>query len=190
MCPLHVLYKTHMEHQSFCFSLVWEERVNNYNMKESSPLLINLNGSHRYMQAKVDCLNCTVNNLKVWGTFSHKYKTLPLEQCPQNLFTPIVTVVTQITYKIISLIYGLITRPLNITFLHYALSSPHLMGFESSLINFTCPHFCPQLFIGPYYENLNLLFDYWLLPPEACGFWCIIEQSWSHKWLLHARIKG
>lgn len=70
-----------------------------------------------------------------------------------------------------------------------ALSSLHLVGFESSLINFTCPHFCPQLFIGPYYENLNLLFDYWLLPLEACGFWCIIEQSWSHKWLLHTRIK-
>lgn len=65
----------------------------------------------------------------------------------------------------------------------------HLLGFESSLINFTCPHSCPQLFIGPYYENLNLLFDYGVLPPEACGFWCIIEQTWSHKWLLHTRIK-
>ncbi len=81
------------------------------------------------------------------------------------------------------------SRPLNITFLLLALSSLHLVGFESSLINFTCPHFCPQLFIGPYYENLNLLFDYWLLPLEAYGFWCIIEHSWSHKWLLHIRIK-
>lgn len=81
-----------------------------------------------------------------------------------------------------------IARPLN-TFPPLVLSSLYLVGFESSLINFTCPHFCPQLFIGPYYENLNLLFDYWLLPLEACGFWCIIEQSWIHKWLLHTGIK-
>lgn len=33
-------------------------------------------------------------------------------------------------------------------------------GSKLSLINFTSPHFCPQLFIGPYYENLKLLFDY------------------------------
>lgn len=97
---------------------------------------------------------------------------------------------TQITYAIpSSTTHAYIARPLNITFLLLALSSLYLMGFESSLINFTCPHFCPQLFIGPYYENLNLLFDYWLLPLEASGFWCIIEYSWSHKWLLHTRIK-
>lgn len=82
-----------------------------------------------------------------------------------------------------------IARPLNITFLLIAISSLHLVGFESSLINFTCPHFCPQLFIGPYYENLNLLFDYWLLPLEACGFLCVVEHSRSHKWLLHTRFK-
>lgn len=101
----------------------------------------------------------------------------------------IVTLVTQITYAIQSSTYGHIARPLNITFLLITISSLHLMGFESSLINFTCPHFCPQLFIEPYYENLNLLFDYRLLPLEACGFLCIIEQSWSHKWLLHTRFK-
>lgn len=60
----------------------------------------------------------------------------------------------------------------------------HLLGFEPSLINFKRPHFCPQLFIGLYYKNLNLLFDYWELPPEACGFWCIIEQSQSHRLLI------
>lgn len=101
----------------------------------------------------------------------------------------IVTLVTQITYAIQSSTYAHIARPLNITFLLLAISSLHLMGFESSLINFTCPHFCPQLFIGPYYENLNLLFDYWLLPLEDCGFLCIIEQSLSYTWLLHTRIK-
>lgn len=105
------------------------------------------------------------------------------------LYSHIVTLVAQITYGIPFSTYAHIARPLNITFLLLELSSLHLMGFESSLINFTCPHFCPQLFIGSYYENLNLLFDYWLLPLEACGFWCIIEQSWSHKWLLHTRIK-
>lgn len=45
-------------------------------------------------------------------------------------------------------------------------------GLKLSLINFTNPHFCPQLFIGPYYENLKLLFDYRhaaSLPPEASG---------------------
>lgn len=45
-------------------------------------------------------------------------------------------------------------------------------GSKLSLINFTYPHFCPQLFIGPYYENLKLLFDYRhtaSLPPEASG---------------------
>lgn len=100
-----------------------------------------------------------------------------------------VTLVTQITYAIQSSTYAHIARPLNITFLLLAISSLHLMGFESSLINFTCPHFCPQLFIGPYYENLNLLFDYWLLPLEDCGFLCIIEQSLSYTRLLHTRIK-
>lgn len=53
-----------------------------------------------------------------------------------------------------------IAHPFNKAFLLLTISSLHLMGFKSSLINFTCPHFCPQLFIGPYYENLKLLFDY------------------------------
>lgn len=71
-----------------------------------------------------------------------------------------VTLGTQITRAIPPSTYARITGPLNIASLLLALSSIHLVGFESSLINFTCPHFCPQLFIGPYYENLNLLFDY------------------------------
>lgn len=99
------------------------------------------------------------------------------------------TLVTQITYAVPPCAHLCHTRPLNITFLLLVLNSLYLMGFESSFINFTCPHFCPQLFIGPYYENLNLLFDYWLSALEACGFWCIIEQSLSHKWLLHTGIK-
>lgn len=80
---------------------------------------------------------------------------MPVYRCSR-----IVTLPTQITYAIQSSTYAHIAGPLNITFLLLAISSLHLMGFESSLINFTCPHFCPQLFIGPYYENLNLLFDY------------------------------
>lgn len=50
--------------------------------------------------------------------------------------------------------------------------SLHLVGLKIVLINFTYPHFCPQLFIGPYYENLKLLFDYRhasSLSPEASG---------------------
>lgn len=67
-------------------------------------------------------------------------------------------------------------------------SSFHRVGFELSLINITSPYFCLQLFIRPYYENLILLCDCWLLPLEICGFWCIIEYSWSHKWLLLSKV--
>lgn len=57
---------------------------------------------------------------------------------------------------------------------HRALSAPPLPPRASklSLINFTHLHSCPQLFIGPYYENLKLLFDYRhaaSLPLEASG---------------------
>lgn len=52
-----------------------------------------------------------------------------------------------------------------------------LVRFESSLINFTHPHFCLQLFLGPYYQNHNLLFDYRQRSLEICGILCIIKQS-------------
>lgn len=87
-----------------------------------------------------------------------------------------VTPVAQITCAIPSSTCAHIAQLLDITFLLRALSSLHLMGFESSLINFTCPHFCPQLFIGPYYENLNLLFDYWLLPWRPVGFDALLSS--------------
>lgn len=48
--------------------------------------------------------------------------------------------------------------------------------FESPLINFTRLYFCLQLFLGPYYQNHNLLFDYRQHSLDICGILYIIKQ--------------
>lgn len=67
------------------------------------------------------------------------------------------------------------------------------MGFDSSLINFTCPHFCPWLFIGPIMKTLTyfLITDYFpwrlvgsdalLSNPEAINDYCTPQLKFGYS---------